>query len=243
MPIAADPAWIRTLQGRFIVFDGPDGSGKSTQFARFGEWCRERGVEVVEVREPGGTSIGEQIRQVLLDARNAEMDLRAEMLLYMASRAQLVNQRIRPALAAGQLVLADRFISSTLAYQGSAGGVSLEEILAVGRVAVGECWPSLTVIFDVDEKTASRRLVGSPKSGRRAADPAPQLGLFADRMEQRDVEYRRRVRQGYLDQAAAHPAAYLVIDASPEPDAVFQQLLKLLERALGGSAVMAGEGR
>ena len=101
-------AWMRALAGRFIVFDGPDGSGKSTQFARFAAHARAAGVNVVEVREPGGTPIGEKIRGILLDPENAEMTLRAEMLLYMASRAQLFEERIKPALAAGSMVLAER---------------------------------------------------------------------------------------------------------------------------------------
>src|SRR5262249_1808574 len=162
----------------FLVFDGPDGSGKSTQFARFASWCREQGVPITEVREPGGTSIGEQIRTILLDPRNDRMDLRCEMLLYMASRAQLIVERIRPALAQGHLVLADRFISSTLAYQGAGGGLPPEYILEVGKVAVGDTWPQVTVIFDVDEATAAERLVGAaPK--RRRDHAANQLGLFA----------------------------------------------------------------
>src|SRR4051794_20757891 len=115
--------WTRNLAGRFIVFDGPDGSGKSTQFKRFAAQCRQQGVSVCEVREPGGTSIGEQIRTVLLDPANTDMSLRCEMLLYMASRAQLIEQIIRPALRERQLILADRFISSTLAYQGTASGL------------------------------------------------------------------------------------------------------------------------
>ena len=117
------PPWLSRLRKRFIVFDGPDGSGKSTQFQRFSKFVQNAGIEVCEVREPGGTHIGEQIRRVLLDPANKEeVDLRCEMLLFMASRAQLVAQRIRPARHAGQMVLADRFISSTLAYQGTAGG-------------------------------------------------------------------------------------------------------------------------
>ena len=132
--------WLNKLRGRFIVFDGPDGSGKSTQFRRFLSLVHSADIEVCEVREPGGTEIGEQVRKVLLDPNNKEeIDLRAEMLLFMASRAQLISQRIRPAMKEGKLILADRFISSTLAYQGSAGGLPQEEILAsirrVGRVA------------------------------------------------------------------------------------------------------------
>ena len=116
------------LAGKFIVFDGPDGSGKSTQMRRFMHWCREGGVVVKEVREPGGTSIGEQIRQVLLDTDNECMTIQCEMLLYMASRAQLVEQEIVPSLRRGELVVADRFVSATLAYQGAAGGLPKEWI-------------------------------------------------------------------------------------------------------------------
>jgi len=139
----ADNAWMRSLGGRFVVFDGPDGSGKSTQFRRFADMVRVSGIEVVEVREPGGTAIGEKIRAILLDPANAEMTTRTEMLLYMASRAQLFEQRIAPSLAAGALVLADRFVSSTLAYQGTAGGMDEEEILAVGEVAMKRLSPLL----------------------------------------------------------------------------------------------------
>jgi len=201
------------LAGRFLVFDGPDGSGKSTQIARFIARCREARVDVLEVREPGGTPIGEQIRRVLLDPANTDMTLRCEMMLYMASRAQLMEQRIRPGRQAGKLVLADRFISSTLAYQGTAGGMSREEILAVGEVAIGGDWPDLTVIFDVDEATAARR-----------------LNPLLDRMEQKGADFHRRVRQGFLDQAEQMPERHLVVDARPEPDEVFRTLLDGLKR-------------
>lgn len=191
------------------MFDGPDGSGKSTQFRRFAAYCRDHGLTVCEVREPGGTDIGEQIRKVLLDPANHDMSVRCEMMLYMASRAQLIAQTIRPALKAGQFVLADRFISSTLAYQGTAGGMSLEEILAVGRVAIGRIWPELTVIFDVDEQAAASR-----------------LNPLLDRMEQKGAAFHRRVRQGYLDQAAAAPEGHLVVDATAAEDEVFAGLIE-----------------
>ncbi len=200
--------WIQRLGGRFIVFDGPDGSGKSTQFARFAEHCRSAGMAVCEVREPGGTSIGEEIRTVLLDSANTLMSLRCEMMLHMASRSQLIEETIGPALQRGELVLADRFISSTLAYQGSAGGMDLQEILAVARVAVAGHWPDLTVIFDVDGEVAGTRL-----------DPRP------DRVELKGAAYQRQVREGFLEQAVADPDKYLVIDASPDADSVFETLL------------------
>jgi dTMP kinase len=218
--------WKSILSGRFIVFDGPDGSGKSTQLRRFAEHCEAHEVEPELVREPGGTPIGEAIRGVLLDPRYAEMELRCEMLLYMASRSQLMTERIRPALDAGRFVLADRFISSTLAYQGTAGGLDPEEILAVGRVATGGCWPDLVVIFDVDEETAASRL------------PAD-----LDRMELKGVEFHRRVRQGYLAQAERDPKRHLVIDATRSEDEVFASLVEGVAGRLGGASLRTGESR
>ena len=206
--------WITHLRGKFLVFDGPDGSGKTTQFDRLAEHCREAGLGVCAVREPGGTAIGEQIRRVLLDPASPDMSVRCEMMLYMASRAQLVEQTIAPALQRGELVLADRFISSTLAYQGAAGGLSPEEILAVGRVAVQSSWPDLTVIFDVDQRVAGARL------------PDP---LGRDRMERRSPAFHARVRQGFLDQAEAQPDQYLLIPAAADPDSVFETLLNRLQ--------------
>ncbi len=215
--------WLDNLRGSFIVFDGPDGSGKSTQLHRFAARCRDAGLEVCEVREPGGTRIGEQVRDVLLDPAHVEMGVRCETLLYMASRAQLVDERIRPAQARGEVVLADRFISSTLAYQGAAGGMSRDEILAVGRVAVGDCWPDLVVIFDVDEKTAAVRL-----SGKRSKTMEPTL--FSDRMERKQADYRKRVREGFLDQARHAPEGeYLVVKGSSDPDKVFAEMMARME--------------
>ena len=205
--------WLSRLAGRFVVFDGPDGSGKSTQFGRFAEAATAAGVTVCQVREPGGTDIGEQIRHVLLTTSNGDMDVRCELLLYMASRAQLVAERIAPALERGELVLADRFISSTLAYQGTAGGIAIDDILYVGRVAVGAHWPDLVVLFDVDEDTAAAR---------RSAQP--------DRMELKGTAFHRTVRQGFLDQARADAKRYLVIDARADEATVFDRLMGGLEQ-------------
>ncbi len=204
-----DAQWMRALGGRFLVFDGPDGSGKSTQFRRFADAARSSGVVVVETREPGGTQVGEQIRALLLDPKNAEMTLRAEMLLYMASRAQLYEQTIKPALESGALVLADRFTSSTLAYQGAAGGLSEAEILAVGEVSTGNRWPDLTVVFDVDTAVAMSRL-------------SPLL----DRMEQKGSDFHRAVRQGFLAQARRWPDRYRVLDSSAPVDSVTTALFE-----------------
>ena len=221
------PTWLSKLRGKFVVFDGPDGSGKSTQFRHFVDFAQRHGVEVCSVREPGGTSIGEQIRQVLLDPENDQMDLRCEILLYMASRAQLVTQCIRPALEQRRLVVADRFISSTLAYQGSAGGIPLDDVLRLGHLVLGSCWPDLVLILDVDPETAARRLRGRTKRSD-MGDPT----LFSDRMERQGAEYERAVRQGYLDQIEADPDRYLLIDATDEPDAVFERLCDALAQRL-----------
>jgi dTMP kinase len=191
------------LAGKFIVFDGPDGSGKSTQMRRFMHWCREGGVVVKEVREPGGTSIGEQIRQVLLDTDNECMTIQCEMLLYMASRAQLVEQEIVPSLRRGELVVADRFVSATLAYQGAAGGLPKEWIQQVAEVAVSGNWPDLTLIMDVDDETAAGR-----------------LNPLLDRMELKGKNFHSKVREGFLDQVRVMPERYCVIDSTQSEDTV-----------------------
>ena len=204
----ADHAWMQALRGRFLVFEGPDGSGKTTQFRRFLALCREQGLPVCDVREPGGTAIGERIRDILLDNSHGEMSVRCEMLLYMASRAQLLAERIRPALSRGDLVLADRFVQSTIAYQGAAGGLSRDDIRAVAQVVCNEVAPDLVLIFDVDDQIAAGR-----------------MGAQRDRMESRDVEYRRRVREGYREQAGIDPAGNVIIDASADEKAVFARTL------------------
>lgn len=211
----SDAGWLPRLRGRFVVFDGPDGSGKSTQLSRFAERCERADVPVCLVREPGGTAIGERVREILLDESAGDMSPRCEMLLYMASRAQLVAERIRPALARKDLVLADRFVSSTLAYQGAAGGVPESAIDAVAQAACEEIRPDLTVIFDADDRTASAR-----------------LGAAKDRIESRDAAYRERVRAGYLDLARREPERAVVIDASPAADDVEAALLAELRQRL-----------
>ncbi|MDX9911688.1 MAG: dTMP kinase [Phycisphaerales bacterium] len=201
-----------SLAGRFVVFDGPDGSGKTTQWRRLSRESQRQGVVVCEVREPGGTDVGEKIRNALLEHSHEEMAVRCEMLLYMASRAQLVEQRIRPALARGELVLADRFVSSTLAYQGAAGGLPIEDIRAVARIACGKTMPDLVVIFDVDESTAATR-----------------LNPLLDRMEAKGRAFHKRVREGYLAQARGDPDRHLVIDARQDEESVWNALLGALK--------------
>lgn len=220
-----DTAWLKRLGGKFIVFDGPDGSGKSTQLARFAAECDAHAVPKLMVRDPGGTRTGERIREVLLNPNHEDMGLRCEMLLYMASRAELVDELIRPALKAGTLVIADRFVSSTLAYQGTAGGLRAEEIRAAAQAATGGLWPDVTILFDIDTDLAAERMTGKQPKG---AKPDPTLSLFADRIEAKGDAYHARVRQGYLDQAAAEPDKYLIVDAGGTPDQVWADLLAKL---------------
>ena len=211
-PLPADIA--NAIRGRFLVFEGPDGSGKTTQLARFAAACGAAGLETVHVRDPGGTEIGERIRAILLEHSEEDISPRCEMLLYMASRAQLVAHKIAPALAQGKCVLADRFYASTLAYQGTAGGVPADEILSAALIACGDNRPDLTIIFDVDEQTAASRL-------------SPLL----DRMEAKGAAFHARVRQGYHDQANQDPEHVAMIDARcTEPEVFAGVLATLRER-------------
>ncbi len=212
---AINPALAAALRGKFLVFDGPDGSGKSTQLRRFLDAARDARLDPCEVREPGGTEIGEKIRRALLDHLEQDMTLRCEMLLYMASRAQLVEQTIRPALDAGRLVVADRFVSSTLAYQGAAGGLPEDDIRTAARIACGDVTPDLVVVFDVDEDTAAAR-----------------LNPLLDRMESKGRDYHRRVREGYLAQIDRDPRRHLRVDAGRGEDDVYEQLLAGLAKCL-----------
>lgn len=208
--------FLRRLAGKFIVLEGPDGSGKSTQSRRLIEVLEAEGVAFTSVREPGGTPVGEKIREALLTRDLGGMTVRCEMLLYMASRAELVETVILPALGRGELVLADRFVSSTLAYQGSAGGLPSADIAAAARVATRGLMPDLVLLFDLQSEEAGKRL-------------SPLL----DRMEAKGLDFHRRVRQGYLDQAKSDPRRFSVLDAGREPEAVWEQLVGAL-RAFAG---------
>lgn len=199
------------LKGKFIVFDGPDGSGKSTQFSKVIEKLSDE-LEIVTVREPGGTLIGEKIRGILLDPKNVEMSVVTEMLLYMASRTQLIAERILPALDRGALVLADRFVSATFAYQGSGGGLSHDLIEGVSKAACLGLVADLTILLDVDEQTSFSR-----------------MGKSLDRIEQKDSSYHARVRESFLDQANRNPNSWIVVDASKTIEEVWEKVQAIFD--------------
>jgi dTMP kinase len=215
------------LAGKFIVFDGNEGSGKSTQAKLLQQRItREHpGLESLFVRDPGTTIIGEQVRAILLNPDNDEMAMRCEMLLYMAARAQMMSSVIQPALDAGWLVLSDRFVSSTLAYQLGGEGLTADEIRAVADIAIRGRWPDLTIILDMPARKSMERVL--PKFSLFPDDP--EAGLEKDRIERRPLAYHERVRENYLDQAKADPERYRVVDADRPPEAVHEDVWRVLQ--------------
>lgn len=224
------------LSGRFIVIDGPDGAGKSTQVERLRQWVAALGGEPVYAKDPGGTEIGNRIRHILLGYDLARMDARCEALLFMASRAQLVAEVIRPALAAGRTVVCDRFISSTCAYQ-VAAGMEAETVIQLGRIAVGQTWPDLTVVLDLPPELGFSRTGRTPQRAARRArgDQSDQLDMFGDTrldaMERRSLEFHRSVRANFLALPAFYPGRVEIVDATADPDAVFAGVEDAVRRA------------
>jgi dTMP kinase len=216
-----DPARLR---GKFIVFDGGEGCGKSTQIKRLEERLTEAGLSVLRVRDPGSTRIGEQIRGVLLNPDHTEMGLRCEMLLYMAARAQMMTQTIRPALETGHVVLSDRFVSSTLAYQLGGENLSADEIRTVAQIALRGRLPDLTLIFDMPVEVSRQRVIAKYEHRDETLFGTETSRLVKDRIEQRPVEYHQMVRQNFLAQAKHDPAGYRVLNADRPIDEVHAEV-------------------
>jgi dTMP kinase len=203
------------MRGRFIVVEGIDGSGKTTLAALLARHLERRGRRVVRTREPGGTRLGEKIRKLLLDARHSEMAPLTELFLYMASRAQLLEEVIRPALRAGHDVVCDRYYYSTAAYQGAAGGVGLEGVLELAeRIARFER-PDLVAVLDLPPRAARARRAGP-----------------GDRVERKGLAYQERVRQGFLRIARRNPRRVRVLDAARPVEEVFRDLREAVDRVL-----------
>jgi len=196
-----------SIGGKFIVLDGPDGCGKSTQTRLLTEWLNAQGVATASFRDPGATMIGEKIRDILLSPAHEAMTTPTEVLLYMAARAQLWTEEIAPALQQGQCVLLDRWLSSTCAYQGCAGQFGMEKVIAIAADALERVWPDLTIILDVDLETAAGR-----------------LNRELDRMEQKGDSYHAKVREGFLELAKGRDD-FMVVDAAAGPEAVHEAVL------------------
>ena len=210
------------LSGRFIVFDGGEGCGKSTQAAMLARRLVGEGRTVLPVHDPGTTRIGGMIRKILLDPANNDMAMRAEMLLYMAARAQMMTELILPALSRGEVVISDRFVSSTLAYQLGGDGLTAEEIRTVADVAIRHRWPDLTIILDMPTPQSMDRV--RPKFTLFPDDPA--AGMEMDRIEQRSMTYHETVRQNYLNQAKLDASRYRIIDAARPAELVHEDVYK-----------------
>ena len=181
----------------FFSIDGGDGTGKSTQAELFCRWLGELGREVVACRDPGSTRLGEAVRELLLDRHDLEIHRRSEMLLYMAARTQLAEELIRPALEQGKTVVADRYLLANVVYQGYAGGLDVDTLWEVGRMATGGLMPDLTILLDLPAEAAAGRITGR-----------------LDRMEQQGAPFHARVREGFLAEAARHPQEIVVVNAA-----------------------------
>ncbi len=198
--------------GKFIVLDGPDGCGKSTQCALLEKRLKQQGIETELLRDPGATAIGEKIRQILLNPEHIAMSTPTEVLLYMAARVQLWTEKIAPALDVNRCVILDRWLSSTCAYQGYAGGFGIENVIKIATDCLEKPWPDLTVILDVDVETGFRR-----------------LDRRLDRMEQKGDGYHRKVREGFLALAEMYDN-FVVIDATDDIENVHQKIIEALKK-------------
>lgn len=196
------------LAGKLLVIDGPDGCGKTTQVRLLANWLKKSNVKLRTFRDPGDTPIGEKIRKILLNPAHTEIDIRTELLLYMAARAQLWQEKISPALKKDFCVILDRWISSTCAYQGFAGGFGIDNVNNLAKNCLERVWPDLTVILDVDTKTAQSRLKKN-----------------LDRMEQKGTAYHEKVRQGFLKLAKKYKG-FKVIKADKNIKAIHNEILK-----------------
>jgi dTMP kinase len=197
----------------FITLEGPEGSGKTSHLPHLVEYLREKGYRVFSTREPGGTSIGEQIREVIHDLKNVEMHPRTETLLYQAARAQIVEQVIQPRLKAGEIVISDRYYDSTIAYQGYGHQQDLEQVRVLVKYATGGLSPDLTILLDVDVEEGLRR--------KKKDDEWNRLDAYT-------VEFHKRVRAGYLEMVKQGPRRWMVIDAGREWGEVQEELKSVI---------------
>ncbi|SDY95765.1 dTMP kinase [Thermoactinomyces sp. DSM 45892] len=198
------------MDGLFISFEGPEGAGKTTQIRRICEWLDHQGISYIHVREPGGTRIGNEIRELVLHPEFDEMSMLTEVLLYASSRAQLVGEVIMPALAEGKMVLCDRYVDSSVAYQSYGAGVPLAVVLSINEQATSGLRPHRTYLLDIPPEVSESRVKAR--------------GGDVDRMEQRDSSFHRRVREGYLELSTRYPHRYRVIQGDRELEDINRQI-------------------
>lgn len=208
----------------FITFEGLDGVGKTTQAERLVSWLQEQGYDAVYTREPGGTSLGRKLRQILLESREDSLTPAAEVLLMAADRAQHVQEVIRPALLNNKIVVCDRYVDSSLAYQGYGLRFPLEQVRNVNQVAVGGTWPDLTLLLDVDIDVLTQRLIGAER--------------YHDKIEERGREFQNRVRRGYLELAAMESGRFYRIDAGVRGvEDIQAEIRRIVEERMGATGV------
>ncbi len=204
-------------QGLFITFEGIEGSGKSTQLTRLRAWLQAQGREVVSVREPGATPIGNRIRGLLLDPEATDMCDETEMLLFAAARAQLVREVVQPALSRGAIVLCDRYLHSSIAYQGWARKLGRDRVLSINRAATDGLLPDQVILIDIPVDVAMDRA-------------RKRAGL--DRIEREDLAFHEAVRQGYLEERSLEPSLIVLIDGDQEEEAILLQIIERLDAVL-----------
>lgn len=194
----------------FITFEGGEGAGKSTAIKRIVDSLQKERKEVVLTREPGGTPIAEEIRNVILDKKNVGMDIRTEALLYAAARRQHIVEKIIPSIKAGKIVLCDRFLDSSLAYQGGARGIGIDNVLAMNQFATEGLLPDLTIFFDIDPELGLKRIASNSQRE-------------VNRLDLEKLEFHKKVRETFLFLAKKYANRYVIIDASKDPETVFQE--------------------
>ncbi|NLK41487.1 MAG: dTMP kinase [Planctomycetes bacterium] len=221
------------LIGKFIVFDGPDGSGKSTQIKLLADYLKKCDIPAIDTQDPGGTKIGDQIRRLLKYDAQGKMDVVTETFLFMASRAQLVNEIIKPSKELGKVVLCDRYISATCAYQGAAG-YPTDKIIELGKFAVGDCWPELTLILDIDPDKGRERTGHQKKQKTRENHKDAHQGFLfenvsVDRFDSRTLEYHRKVRKEFLKLSMYYPTKVVFLDVNDgDIEAIHEKIKELI---------------
>lgn len=206
-------------KGGIISFEGCDGSGKTTVLNKVQEYLKEKSIDYILSREPGGVKISEQIRNVILDINNKEMCSRTELLLYIASRAQLVHEVIEPAVKKGSLVVLDRYIDSSVAYQGYAREIGMKEVERLNAFAIGDYAPNLTIYLDITPEVSLERLNNNDREEK-------------NRLDIEKIQFHKKVRQGYLKLAEESPERIKVVDAGQSPEKVFQDVKEIINKYL-----------